>query len=116
KSLLKKSYKFSFRVKTIDDYIIRVIAGQDSILKDRSKTFTFINQYYGRSLELSNNYIQRLADFSIKIWLENDSNVKVDRASMAFSMEIRSPFLDYRLVEFARKLPIDYRYKSGQKK
>ena len=31
-------------------------------------------------------------------------------------MEVRSPFLDYRIVEFARTLPIEYRYKKGNKK
>lgn len=60
--------------------------------------------------------LQNQADYNIKLWLENDSNVKVDRASMAYSMEIRSPFLDYRVVEFARKLPISYRYQKGNKK
>lgn len=60
--------------------------------------------------------IQYLADYNIKLWLENDSNVKVDRASMAYSMEVRSPFLDYRIVEFARELPVSFRYKKGNKK
>ena len=60
--------------------------------------------------------LQYQADYNIKLWLENDSNVKVDRASMAYSMEVRSPFLDYRIVEFARTLPIEYRYKKGNKK
>ncbi|CAL2088385.1 Asparagine synthetase (glutamine-hydrolyzing) [Tenacibaculum sp. 190524A02b] len=64
----------------------------------------------------SENPFQFQADYNIKLWLENDSNVKVDRASMAYSMEIRSPFLDYRIVEFSRKLPIHYRYDSGNKK
>ena len=57
-----------------------------------------------------------MADLNIKLWLENDSNVKVDRASMAFSVEVRSPFLDYRIVEFARTLPVEYRYQRGRKK
>ncbi len=35
--------------------------------------------------------------------------VKVDRASMANALEVRAPFLDYELVEFAHRLP--YRYK-----
>ena len=32
---------------------------------------------------------------------------------MAWSVEARSPFLDYRIIEFARSLPINYRYKDG---
>ncbi|WP_029272135.1 asparagine synthase (glutamine-hydrolyzing) [Flavobacterium sp. KJJ] len=36
-----------------------------------------------------------------------------DRASMAFSTELREPFLDYRLVEFAFSLPLDFKIKNG---
>ena len=50
------------------------------------------------------------------MWLENDSNVKVDRASMAYSVEVRSPFLDYRIIEMARTLPIKYRFRKGIRK
>jgi asparagine synthase (glutamine-hydrolysing) len=40
-------------------------------------------------------------------WLVEDLLMKADRASMAHSVELRTPFLDYRLVEFASKLPVD---------
>jgi asparagine synthase (glutamine-hydrolysing) len=39
-----------------------------------------------------------------------------DRISMAFSTELREPFLDYRLVELAFSLPLDFKIRNGQTK
>ena len=45
----------------------------------------------------------------MKMWLPGDILTKTDRTSMAVSLEAREPLLDYRLMEFAAKLPIKYR-------
>ena len=57
-------------------------------------------------------------DFDIKTLMCHAYNVKVDRASMRAGVELRTPMLDYRIVEFSRLLPINYCYTKdmGQKR
>lgn len=52
----------------------------------------------------------------IRHWLPGDILTKVDRTSMAVSLEAREPLLDYRLIEFAATLPPALRIKAGQGK
>jgi asparagine synthase (glutamine-hydrolysing) len=52
----------------------------------------------------------------LKIWLPGDILTKVDRASMAVSLEAREPLLDHRLVEFAAKVPAKLRLRGGSGK
>jgi asparagine synthase (glutamine-hydrolysing) len=52
----------------------------------------------------------------LKFWLPGDILTKVDRASMAASLEAREPLLDHRLIEFAASLPEGLRLRHGQGK
>jgi asparagine synthase (glutamine-hydrolysing) len=51
-----------------------------------------------------------------RLYLEDNLLVKIDRASMARSLELRTPFLDHRLIEFAAGLPGDLRVRRFQLK
>ena len=44
------------------------------------------------------------------VWMPQDILTKVDRATMAFSVEARSPFLDRALVEFVLRLPVTWHF------
>jgi asparagine synthase (glutamine-hydrolysing) len=50
------------------------------------------------------------------LYLPDDILVKVDRASMAVSLETRAPLLDYRLAEFMATVPAELRYRRSTKK
>ncbi|MBF0358197.1 MAG: asparagine synthase (glutamine-hydrolyzing) [Magnetococcales bacterium] len=62
------------------------------------------------------HYLDQAMYVDIKTWLVDDILVKVDRSTMAYGLEARSPFLDYRLVEFAASLPIKLKMKGFEKK
>ncbi len=101
------------RFKSINEVINGVFTGYSLITKNPPKRWL---SNYSLFEGLADTDIQKMADQNIKLWLENDSNVKVDRASMAYSVEVRSPFLDYRIIELAREFPVSYRYLGGNRK
>ena len=68
----------------------------------------------GGSSELDFRQWMMLRD--TKCALTNDMLVKVDRASMAVSLEARSPLIDHRVVEYAARLPISLKMNNGQLK
>ena len=47
-----------------------------------------------------------------RLYLEDDLLAKVDRASMACSLEMRTPFLDHRLIEFAAGIPAELKVRG----
>ncbi|MDH4196648.1 MAG: asparagine synthase (glutamine-hydrolyzing) [Candidatus Aminicenantes bacterium] len=56
--------------------------------------------------------LDRLSYLDLKLYLQDDLLVKVDRMSMANSLEIRVPFLDYTFVEFAASIPHSLKLKG----
>jgi asparagine synthase (glutamine-hydrolysing) len=49
--------------------------------------------------------VAQMLYLDFRMYLEDNLLVKIDRASMACSLELRTPFLDHRLIEFAAGLP-----------
>lgn len=65
-----------------------------------------------RSLSVS----EKQSLFDLAFYLKDDLLVKVDRATMHHSLECRTPFLDYRIVEFALNLSEMMKMKKGELK
>lgn len=85
-ALLKSTYKADWK-KTSFHSIVRIIksnSNQNGLLAVDAQTF-----------------------------MRDNILVKVDRASMAVSLESREPLIDHRIVEFAAKLPFNLKIKNG---
>jgi asparagine synthase (glutamine-hydrolysing) len=52
----------------------------------------------------------------MNFYMAEDILTKVDRASMAVSLEVRAPFLDPRVAQFAASLPLEYKLKGSKGK
>ena len=62
------------------------------------------------------NLVDKTIQFYIKLYLQDDILVKIDRASMLNSLEVRAPFLDIDFVDFVRRIPSNYKYRNGETK
>ncbi|MEO8933900.1 MAG: asparagine synthase (glutamine-hydrolyzing), partial [Xanthomarina sp.] len=89
--------------KNVNDLYLAYSSGfkqtwiKDKVNVQQLEEFKYLNHK-------NKNLLERISDFDIKGYLNWDINTKVDRATMAYSLEARSPLMDYRVVDFARSL------------
>jgi asparagine synthase (glutamine-hydrolysing) len=83
---------------------IKGVINIDDYLKEFMKKCRFTDDFY------------KLMYFNYMLSLPNDYLVKVDRMSMANSLETRLPFLDFRLVEFMAKVHKDIKMQGWERK
>lgn len=62
------------------------------------------------------SYTEEMMLVDALTYLPDDILVKVDRASMAVSLETRAPLLDHRVFEFAARMPLEYKLRAGESK
>src|SRR5258705_173995 len=78
------------------------------------EVFDDFSRHFERTRDL--DPLSRLLYVDLKTWLANDMLVKVDRMSMANGLEIRSPLLDQRVIEFAATVPSGLKYRGRTSK
>ena len=61
-------------------------------------------------------HLSKILYTDLKTYLPGDILVKVDRMSMANSLEVRAPILDHKVIEFAASIPANLKYHHSEKK
>ncbi|MCU0643736.1 MAG: asparagine synthase (glutamine-hydrolyzing) [bacterium] len=79
-------------------------------------SYKFIRNYFSNVAYNGSDEINKQMYVDLKTYLVDDILVKVDRMSMATSLEARVPFLDYRFVEFAATIPGEYKMQGKKTK
>ena len=74
----------------------------------------FIEALYDSAM--ASSFLDRTLSVDVHSYLPDDILVKVDIASMANSLETRSPFLDHVLMEFAARCPVDLKMRHSDGK
>jgi asparagine synthase (glutamine-hydrolysing) len=88
---------------------------KDNLLRDSKSFHPF--EYHDLTPSMSGITAgERQALFDLRFYLKDDLLVKVDRASMFYGLECRSPFLDHRVVEFALALDKTVKKRHGESK
>lgn len=80
-----------------------------------SETYANTKQYYIQGIN-KNSTLNDILYADQLLVLSNDMLPKVDKMSMAHSLEVRSPFLDYRLIGFINSLPDTYKINGSIQK
>ena len=70
-----------------------------------------LRQHYNRAD--TDDLLSKIQYVDIKTYLTDDILTKVDRASMAVSLEVRAPFLDHELLECAASIPSSLKLRNG---
>ena len=115
-SLLSK-LKEALRVSTFPKEDFYAELGGSTLYRPESyKTWTREKLSY--LLEKNHgNFTQTIIDFDLLYnTIPDNFLVKVDRASMTHSLEVRSPFLDFRFVELARRIPVKWKVTTSKTK
>lgn len=114
----KSGLNFIYRKgQKLENYFIgvgRVFTDQEAMkivkLKNQIHTKQITKPYYEEYKNESNTVKRQVIDFYF--WLVNDFLMAVDRNTMIFSLEARTPFLDKEVYEVARKLPFSMKVNS----
>ncbi len=88
----------------------------DDLLGDAKDRYEFDRRRQQMAASIQGNDLNDLLWADLHTVLPNDMLLKVDLTSMANSLEVRTPFLDHRLVSYAFSLPAEMKFRRGRPK
>jgi len=103
--------------KTVESYYHRLIShckNPDQLVLGATEPQTIFG--HPEQLPKFTDFRETMMYLDSMTYLPDDILTKVDRASMAVSLEARVPLLDHRVVEFSWKVPMSLKYKDGKGK
>jgi len=105
--LIKEAIKLSL-IENGEEFYSKLFNGK-FIITEEGKKWIETNLRYCLN-NADNNLSESIRVFDLLFrTLADNFLVKVDRASMANALEVRSPFLDYRFAEFSQKIPTEWK-------
>jgi len=105
---------YSWREIFSDEERTRLLRPEVIEAVSKRSAFEIFERHFDRVADC--HYIDQALYVDAKTFMVDDILVKVDRASMAHSLEVRAPLLDYRVMEFAASLPVEYKLNGLRKK
>ncbi len=125
--ILKNKYNFHNRYEKLknvlydpsDENIMLSLSQQftnDQMKDFMAVKFDELKTAYNSKELINGTPLSYMQAIDYQTYLVDDILQKVDRATMTHSLEGREPFLDHRIIEFAAKLPDEYKYHNGVKK
>jgi len=115
-NLAKTPFEAYFNTVSLYDKNIldKILTSDFKTSLDGYSSKSVIEDYYTKSD--ADNHMDKVLYTEIKTFLPDDYLVKVDRASMGNSLEVRVPLLDHKFMEFAAKIPVSLKLKNSQTK
>jgi len=111
---LKKIHSF-FRSKSIYDLYDNFISTFHNYNEVLKKNFN-VDIFEEKKIKMDSEFASEFMTRDQNIYLTDDILCKVDRAAMYSSLETRLPFLDSKIIEFSKKIPLKFKIKNSTTK